>query len=48
MTEGKDTAAALRQAKLDILEKCLRFAGTEVSLAHPFFWAPFVLIGTGD
>jgi len=48
MTDGKDAAAALRQAKLDMLKKRLSFAGTEVSLAHPFFWAPFVLIGTGD
>jgi len=48
MTGGQDTAGALRQAKLDVLKKHLRFAGTEVSLAHPFFWAPFVLIGSGD
>ena len=48
MTEGKSHAGALRQAKLDIMKKRLRFAGTEVSLAHPFFWAPFVLIGNGD
>jgi CHAT domain-containing protein len=48
MTGGKDTAGALRQAKLDILKKHLLLAGAEVSLAHPFFWAPFVLIGSGD
>ena len=48
MTGGKDMAGALRQAKLDILVKRLSFAGTEVSMAHPFFWAPFVLIGSGD
>jgi len=35
-------------AKLDILQKRLRFGRTEVSLAHPFFWAPFILIGPGD
>ena len=48
MTGGTDPAAALRQAKLDVLKKRLRFAGAEVSLAHPFFWAPFVLIGTAS
>jgi|GEM_PF-3383636 len=48
MTGGQSTAQALRQAKLDMLQKRLRFGRTEVSLAHPFFWAPFVLIGTGD
>jgi len=48
MMGGKDMAGALRQAKLDILQKRLRFGRTEVSLAHPFFWAPFVLIGNGN
>jgi len=48
MTGGQDTARALRQAKLDILKKRRHFAGIEVSLAHPFFWAPFVLIGAAD
>jgi CHAT domain-containing protein len=48
MTAGEDMAGSLRQAKLNILKKRLRFAGTEVSMAHPFFWAPFVLIGSGD
>jgi CHAT domain-containing protein len=48
LTEGKSQAGALRQAKLDIMKKRSRFAGIEVSLAHPFFWAPFVLIGNGN
>ncbi len=48
MMNGKDEATALREAKLDFLKKRLSFIGTEVSLAHPFFWAPFVLIGSGD
>ena len=47
MTEGKGQLGALRQAKLGIMKMRLRFAGTEVSLAHPFFWAPFILIGNG-
>jgi CHAT domain-containing protein len=48
MTGGQDTAGALRQAKLEILNKRLHFGETEVSLAHPFFWAAFVLIGNGN
>ena len=48
LAEGKSQAGALRQAKLDLMKKRLRFAGIEVSLAHPFFWAPFVLIGSGN
>jgi CHAT domain-containing protein/tetratricopeptide (TPR) repeat protein len=45
LTSGKDPSAALRDAKLDILKKRMRYGGTEISLAHPFFWAPFVFIG---
>jgi CHAT domain-containing protein len=48
MRGGQATAAALREAKLEILKKRLSFAHTEVSLSHPFFWAPFVLIGIAD
>jgi CHAT domain-containing protein len=48
LTGGQNTARALRAAKLDILKTRLNFSGTEVSLAHPFFWAPFVLIGSAD
>ena len=47
-TTGKTSAAALREAKLEILKRRVRLGGSEVSLAHPFFWAPFVLIGSGD
>jgi CHAT domain-containing protein len=48
MMDGKDTAEALRHAKLEIMKRRLSLGGTEFSLAHPFFWAPFVLIGYGD
>ncbi len=48
LTGGPNTAAALREAKLDILKKRSNFSGTEVSLAHPFFWAPFVLVGSAE
>jgi CHAT domain-containing protein/tetratricopeptide (TPR) repeat protein len=37
--KGKDASAALRQAKVDLLE------GKDLRYRHPFFWAPFVLMG---
>lgn len=36
--EGRTKDEALRQAKLDFIEK-------HVNEAHPFFWAPFIAIG---
>lgn len=48
MAAGKDLSGALRQAKLEILKKRLRLGSVEISLAHPFFWAPFVLVGGTD
>ncbi len=46
MAEGRGTPAALRQAKLQMLQRRLRIGPAEVSLAHPFFWAPFILVGS--
>ena len=45
MAQGASMPAALRQAKLQLLKQRLRIGTTEVSLAHPFFWAPFILVG---
>jgi CHAT domain-containing protein len=45
MGDGRTTAAALRQAKLQMLQQRVRMGKAEVSLAHPFFWAPFILVG---
>jgi len=45
MAKGASTPAALRQAKLQMLKQRLRMGQTDVSLAHPFFWAPFILVG---
>ena len=39
------TPAARRQAKLQMLQQHVRMGKTDVSLAHPFFWAPFILVG---
>lgn len=55
LADGMDKAEALRQAKLAMLKKTSSDTGgasvpggQAVSYAHPFFWAPFILIGTGD
>jgi len=39
MHRGKAKSEALRQAKLDFIK------GTDAALHHPYFWAPFVLMG---
>ena len=41
MTAGKTKAEALRQAQIKILHS----RDAAMSYAHPFFWAPFVLVG---
>jgi CHAT domain-containing protein len=48
MSQGESTPAALRQAKLQMLQQRVRIGNVEVSLAHPFFWAPFILVGTSQ
>jgi CHAT domain-containing protein len=35
----------LREAKMQLLQQRVRIEKAEVSLAHPFFWAPFILVG---
>ena len=47
LKNGQDRAEAIRQAKLDIIRSTvkLKSTGTEQSLASPFFWAPFILVG---
>ena len=46
LRSGMNKARSLQQAKLRLMRSCSRFSnGQEFSLAHPFLWAPFVLIG---
>ena len=47
LKKGANKAEALRQAKLEILNSQieLKALGDVQSLASPFFWAPFILIG---
>jgi CHAT domain-containing protein len=45
MQAGTGVSAALRDAQLGMLSDAGR--GLPVALAHPFYWAPFALIGEG-
>lgn len=49
LKSGQNKDEALRQAKLDIMKTQiqLKATGSQESLAAPFFWAPFILIGDG-
>ncbi|MBU4230731.1 MAG: CHAT domain-containing protein, partial [Proteobacteria bacterium] len=43
--EGMSKSEALRQAKLSLIKMSKKVGKLEISYAHPFFWAPFILIG---
>ncbi|MFQ5875316.1 MAG: CHAT domain-containing protein [Dehalococcoidia bacterium] len=47
LKQGESEAEALRQAKLDVMRSTveLKAIGMHQSLASPFYWAPFVLVG---
>jgi CHAT domain-containing protein len=45
LKEGMSKAEALRQAKLKLLHTRVKTRDGEMSFAHPFLWAPFVLVG---
>ena len=48
LSAGSPPAEALRQAKRTLREETiLTEGGRRISLAHPFFWAPFVLVDGG-
>ena len=36
---------ALQQAKLSSIDDTFKYKGREISKAHPYFWAPYILIG---
>ena len=38
---------ALRKAKLTMKSSITQKGNEKISLSHPFFWAPFVLVGEG-
>ena len=43
--KGLEKTEALRQAKLYVMKKNKRIGNKYLSYSHPFFWAPFILIG---
>jgi len=47
LRDGMSKVESLRQAKLEIMQETieLQATGTRESLASPFFWAPFILVG---
>ena len=47
LKEGQSKAEALRQAKKQLMQEQIKLGG-EQSLAAPYFWAPFILIGSGN
>lgn len=48
LLSGMNKAEALRQAKLEIMKEVSSVGGQKVSYSHPFFWAPFVLVGKSN
>ncbi|MBC8184564.1 CHAT domain-containing protein [candidate division KSB1 bacterium] len=48
LQKGLSKTEALRKAKLDLIKRSTIINDVEVSFAHPFFWAPFVLIGESE
>jgi CHAT domain-containing protein len=42
---GSGVAAAMREAELSLLDAAMKSPGSPA--AHPFFWAPFAVIGEG-
>lgn len=45
LEQGKSKAEALRQAKINLIKTTGNMGGVQISYAHPFFWAPFILVG---
>ncbi len=47
LKQGESKSEALQQAKLDVLHTTieLKAIGMHQSLASPFYWAPFILVG---
>jgi CHAT domain-containing protein len=46
ISKGQPIEEALRASKLQYLKRSVRIGSQEMSLSHPFFWAPFALSST--
>jgi len=42
---GMTKAEALRKAKITLMKETEVIEGKRLSYSHPFFWAPFVMVG---
>jgi CHAT domain-containing protein len=45
--KNHSTPEALREAKVNMKNSFRQKDKEKLSLSHPFFWAPFVLVGEG-
>ncbi|MEJ2628318.1 MAG: CHAT domain-containing protein, partial [bacterium] len=45
LKQGMNKVRALQQAKLSLMNTTKKQGDLEISYSHPFFWAPFILIG---
>ena len=48
LQQGMPKSRALQAAKLKLMRETVEWGNVRLSYAHPFFWAPFVLIGQDD
>lgn len=50
LSDGEAKATALKMARVDLMKESIWSAelGREVSLSDPYFWAPFVMVGSPD
>jgi CHAT domain-containing protein/Flp pilus assembly protein TadD len=46
LKEGVSKAEALRRARLQLMQATGDLEGTKVSYAAPYYWAPFILVGS--
>jgi CHAT domain-containing protein len=47
LENGMPKSAALREAQMGLLHKAEARSGESIDYQHPFFWAPFYLVGDG-
>lgn len=48
LISGMNKGEALRQAKIQFMNENEIVEGKEISYSHPFFWAPFVMVGVNN
>jgi CHAT domain-containing protein len=48
LLSGMNKGEALRKAKISLMKGTEMMEGKKVSYSHPFFWAPFILVGKSN